>query len=91
MDRFLIQIPYTPDEQLDIMDRMRAESTDLLCMTYWGEMDGQPSGWLVLLADTEEEARGMLPESLRSQARISKVQLLSPEDVEEMHRLAQAA
>lgn len=91
MSRFLIQIPYTPDEQLNVMDRIMDESTDLLCMTYWGEMDGEPSGWMVVLAETEQEARDMLPSDLRSQARIAQVQLLTPQDIDEMHRLAQAA
>ena len=91
MSRFLIHIPYPPDEQLDVIDRMIKQSTDLLCMTYWGDMDGQPAGWLVVLADTEEQARNMLPEDLRDWARIAQVQLLTPQDIEEMHRLAQAA
>ncbi len=91
MSRFLIQIPYPPDQQLDIMDRMMEHNVDLLCMTYWGEMDGEPSGWLVVLADSDGQAREMLPPDLRSQARIAQVQLLTPQDIQEMHRLAQAA
>ncbi len=91
MSRFLIQIPYPPDDQLDVIDRILEQSTDLLCMTYWGEMDGQPSGWLVVLADTAEQARNMLPDGLRDLARIAQVRLLTPQDIEEMHRLAQAA
>ena len=91
MSRFLIQIPYPPDEQLDTMERMMRHSTDLFCMTYWGDMEGEPSAWLVLLANSQEEARDMLPEALRPQARIAQVQLLTPQDVEEMRRLAQAA
>jgi len=91
MRRFLIEIPYTPDERLDVMDRMMRHSIDLLCMTYWGDMDGEPAGWLVVLAENEREARDMLPPDLRDQARIASVQLLTPADLQEMHRLLQAA
>lgn len=91
MARFLMEIRHTPDEHLHTLDELRAHDPDLLSRTYWGNMAGDLSGWLLVEAESDREARDMLPVSLRDRTRIAEVSTISPEQVHLMHHHVQAA
>ncbi len=85
MAQFLIKIPHTPDMFLHTLDEMRDKAPDLLGRTYWGKMEGEHAGWLMVDAENEREARDMLPPALREEAQIAEVRKYSYYDIENLH------
>ncbi|MCL6518353.1 MAG: hypothetical protein K6T99_00825 [Armatimonadetes bacterium] len=87
MAQFLIKISYTPDMFLHTLDEMKEKTPELLGRTYWGNMDGEYAGWLMVDADNEQEARDMLPIVLRNEAQIAEVRKYNIYDIERLHAM----
>ncbi|MHB0911915.1 MAG: hypothetical protein ACYC2Y_00535 [Armatimonadota bacterium] len=88
MKFYMVQITHPHDETLDVLGRIMDYNPTLLPKVFWGEIDGEPMGWALVEAGSEEEARNMLPANLRDDARISDVHNYSLDDVWEMRRAA---
>lgn len=86
MARYMIAISQPADAYLHTLDLMRKESPALLEQVYWGFMDGDFSGWLLVESDSEEEARHMLPVGLQSEAHIAEVHRYPPSEIKHLHR-----
>lgn len=85
MARYMIAISQPADAYLHTLDLMRKESPALLERVYWGFMDGDFSGWLLVESDSEEEARHMLPIGLQSEAHIAEVHRYPPSEIKHLH------
>lgn len=88
MARYLIEVSHEADEKacavaIEILLRT---GSHYLTNAEWGCMDGDHRGWIVVEADSKEEARSVLPPLYRPQARIVKLNRFSLDEIEEILR-----
>jgi len=71
MDRFLVETSHEPKDCVHLLELMNAQG--YLTHFDWGCLSGVHTGWAVIEADDEAEARFVVPPLVRGQARIVKV------------------
>ncbi len=83
MDRYLVESPHTPEECKHTLK----EVLTIGSITHfdWGCMAGEHCGWVILEAETEAQARMVVPAFLRNKARVIKLNKFSPEQVKSIH------
>ena len=86
MARYLIESPHTPAECLKALDAMLEKGAATLAKYDWGCMEGVHTGWTTVEAANESAARDTLPSSLRSKARIVKLNKFTPKEIESFHK-----
>lgn len=59
--------------------------------TYFGCHYGVHKGWAIVDADSETDAKNMLPDFLRNKATVVQVSQLTPEEIKGLHKPAMAA
>ena len=72
MAKFLIEVPHEP-ERLACARVVRiflSTGSHFLAQADWGCADGHHSAWMIVDADSKEEARAIVPPQFRSEARI---------------------
>ncbi|MBI2846912.1 MAG: hypothetical protein HYX82_03425 [Chloroflexi bacterium] len=82
---FHIEMPHTSAECLAALDEIVEQNKKLLDNTYFGCYAGDHTGWAVIEASDEDEARRMLPTSERSKARIVPVGKFTTEQIASYH------
>lgn len=72
MARFLIELPHEADGQTctRFVKLTLTSGSHFLTHAEWGCKDGAHSGWIIVDADSKEEARLILPPPFRPQAKI---------------------
>ncbi len=88
MARYLIEVSHEADEKacavaIEILLRT---GSHYLTNAEWGCMDGDHRGWIIVEADSREEARSVLPPLYRPQARIVKLNRFSLDEIDEILR-----
>jgi hypothetical protein len=78
MNRYFIESPHKAEECAMLL-------RNVLAMGYlmhfdWGCKSGQHVGWAVIEAESEDQARLVVPPMVRDQARILRVDRWGPED-----------
>jgi hypothetical protein len=86
MARYHVEAPHTKEQCLADLDRM-AQKPQLLGKFDWGCMAGDHTGYAVIEAASESEARDMLPAEMRSRAQITEVSKISPEQIQQFHQM----
>ena len=71
MDRYLIETPHAGEECLDLIKVLNAQG--YLWNFDWGCKAGVHSGWAIITAENEAQARLAVPPLVRSRARIVKL------------------
>ena len=71
MDRYLIETPHKGSECLDLLKLINAQG--YLWNFDWGCEAGIHSGWAIINAENEAQARLAVPPLVRSRARIVKL------------------
>jgi hypothetical protein len=84
MDRFLIETPHREQDCLNLIEMVNAQG--YLTHFDWGCMNGVHSGWALIEADSEAEARLAVPPLVRGQARIVKVTKVDAAMLAQMHK-----
>ena len=84
MDRYLIETPHTNDNCLMLLDALNAQG--YLNNFDWGCEAGVHTGWAIINAENEAQARLSVPPLVRNLARIVRLNKFSEEDVTAMHR-----
>lgn len=87
MARFLIESPHTNQGCLEALDIILEKDPELLAKFDWGCGLGYHTGWAIVEAGSEAEVRAMIPTSLRSQARIFRVDKFAPEMIRQKHQM----
>ena len=89
MNRYLIETPHTASECLDLIKLINAQG--YLWNFDWGCKAGIHSGWTIIQAENEEQARLAVPPLVRNRARIiqlNKFEAISNEDYEKQEATA---
>jgi len=93
MPRFLIEASHEPETLAcaKVVQVFLTTGSHYLTNTEWGCMDGQHRSWLIVDADSREQARSLLPAALRAQARIVALKRFTMETIEELMEVHRAA
>ena len=85
MAQYILEVSHTDPECIAGLNRIVEWGMHLLHYAWFGCAVGVHTCWLQLEVDTEAEARGVLPPSMRSQARVVQVQKLTPDQIRDLH------
>jgi hypothetical protein len=86
MDRYLIEISHTPDEKActeavrDILEL----GSHFVTHAEWGCLDDIHTGWLIIEAESHEQARMVLPPADRARAKVIKLTRFRIDDLGEL-------
>ena len=84
MQRFLIEVHHE-DEQLAcarIVQIFLSTGSHYITHADWGCMDGEHSAWIIVEADSKEQARCILPPAFRSEAKIVALNKFTMEQID---------
>ena len=86
MSRFLIEVPHEPEHVAcaRAVEILLKTGSHFLTHADWGCTDGEHKAWIVVEVDSKEEARGILPPPLRSQAKIVQLNYFTMEEIDEI-------
>jgi hypothetical protein len=84
MSRYLIELPHDSEVQAcaRVVQVFLATGSHLLSHADWGCMDGVHSAWIMVEAESKEEARNMVPPALRDDAQITGLNQFTMEQVD---------
>jgi hypothetical protein len=88
MERYFIESPHTVQECLNALDGILAKGAGVLAKYEWGCMAGDHTGYAIVEARSESEAKETIPAFLGGKARIVKLNKFTPEQIREFHRKA---
>lgn len=86
MAKYMLESPHTEEECLQALDETLAKGSDLLAKFDWGCMAGEHTGWAVVEAESESDARNIIPTFLRSKAHVVKVDKFTPQQIKSAHK-----
>src|SRR5437867_11924301 len=73
MSRYLVSAPHTEEECLQTLDNVKAMGPNELRKWDFGCMDGDHTGYMIVMAASSEDALKNVPEPVRAKARAVKV------------------
>jgi len=85
MARYHVAAQHTKEQCLADLDQMAAKPK-VLEKFEWGCMAGDHTGYALLEAGSEQEARSMLPAEMRGRAQIIEVSTITPEQIQSFHQ-----
>jgi hypothetical protein len=88
MPKYQIVTPHDASECLQALDDMLAHDADLLSNMVIGCHFDDHTGYAVIEASDEAEARSRLPRSVSRWARVVEVQHITPEEIRAKHEEA---
>jgi len=83
MDRYFIETPHKEQDCLNLLQLLHAQG--YLTHFDWGCMGGVHTGWAIIDAENEAEARLAIPPLVRGSARIVRVNKFDAAMVEQLH------
>ncbi|MEE9594964.1 MAG: hypothetical protein V3V92_06140 [Candidatus Hydrothermarchaeales archaeon] len=86
MGGYFIESPHEKGNCRVALEEILAKNPDLPEKFDWGCMEGEHTGWIVLEAEDESDARSKLPDILKSDARIIKVNKFTPGQIRLFHQ-----
>ena len=92
MARFLVEVPHeaTPAVCARIVDVFLKSGSHFLTHADWGCLDGDHKAWFIAEVASKEEARSILPPSMRPQAKIVKLNCFTLAEIDAILRYHQA-
>ena len=86
MGRYLIESPHTQQECLRALDEILSKGPPALAGWEWGCMAGDHTGYTIVEAERDSEARETVPSFLRGKARVIGLNRFTPEQIREFHK-----
>ena len=84
--RYLVISPHTPEECLKALDDVSTMGASTLKMWDFGCKSGDHTGYMTVMASSDDEVKAMLPESMRDQAKIVKLSKFTAADLKMAHQ-----
>ena len=85
MGTYVAVASHTGAECMKAMDEIQAQNPKLLKQCQLGCMSGNHTGWVTLEGANEADVRAQLPASMREKAQITKVTMITPEQIKTAH------
>jgi len=86
MGRYFVESPHTAQECLRALDEILSKGPEILEKYEWGCMAGDHTGYAIVEAPSESDARETIPAFLRGKARVVKMNRFTPEQIREFHK-----
>ena len=86
MARFLLEVPHEAVACARAAQIFLNAGSHFLTHADWGCTDGEHKAWILVEAVGKQEARGILPPSMRSQAKIVKLNYFTLEEIDAILR-----
>jgi hypothetical protein len=83
MDRYLVIAPHTQEECMKAIKVIKAVGS--VTRWDWGCKDGEHCGWVIVEAESRDEALLVVPTIERHHARAVKLMRFTPEDIQKLH------
>jgi len=85
MEKYLIEVPHGEDKASCLMavKIFLSSGSHFLANADWGCEDGEHKAWMVVETENKEEAWGILPSSMKPNAKIVKLTRFTRKDMEE--------
>jgi hypothetical protein len=87
MQQFMIELPHSEAECLQMLDEGAAMGSEALSKWRWGCMAGDHTGYAMIEAGSEAEARETIPALVRSKAKVVPVQAVTEEQIKAFHSM----
>ncbi len=86
--RFLIEVPHdvTTLECARAVETVLKSGSHFLTRADWGCKDGEHKAWIIVEVQNKEEARAIVPPSIRSKAKIVQLNSFSLDEIEAILR-----
>jgi hypothetical protein len=86
MQKFLIEVPHSPDTLAcaKVVQVFLSTGSHFLTHADWGCRDGQHSAWMIVEVANKEEARAIIPPGLRAGARIIGLNCFTIEEINDI-------
>jgi hypothetical protein len=85
-DRYLIQSTHKPEDCLTVLDDVAAQDKKLLTKLDWGCMAGDHTAYIIVEATSEDDARSKLPEKMRANAKVQKLNHFTVAEIRSFHQ-----
>jgi len=91
MAKFLIEVPHEEEHVAcaRVVQIFLNTGSHFLTHADWGCMDGEHKAWIVADVENKAEARSILPPPLRAQAKITRLNYFTIEQIDEILRQQQ--
>jgi hypothetical protein len=88
MSRYMIEVDHEAETNAcaRAVDVFLATGSHYLTKADWGCLDGVHTAWIVVEAESREQARSIVPPAFRSQARITALNAFGREQIAELLR-----
>ncbi len=84
MDRYLVESTHTDEDCLHALDLVVAHGH--ITHYDWGCESGVHTGWVIVEADSEDEALLSVPAMIRNKARAVKLTKFTPQIIQSFHK-----
>ena len=85
-EHYLIETTHKPEDCVAALDTMVEKDKKLLSKIDWGCLSGDHTGYVIVEAANEQDARAQLPETLRAGAKVTKVTKFTPKEIASFHQ-----
>ncbi len=83
--KYIVETTHTNEECLRELDEIMKEGKEVLDEFYWGCEKGDHTGYAIVEARNEVEARLLVPDFLRDKAKVVQVSQFTPDQIRSMH------
>ncbi|HXG36115.1 MAG TPA: hypothetical protein VNL15_04030 [Dehalococcoidia bacterium] len=90
MARYMIEASHTPEDCVRVLDLYLRAGAHYLTHAEWGCEDGVHTAWIIVDAETPDEARLRVPPVIRNTASLVKLCKFAPEQIRAFHEMAEA-
>lgn len=86
MPKYFIEVPHAADPVAcaRVIKFFLQTGSHFLRNADWGCVDGEHKAWIILEADSKEEARNVVPPMFRPEARVTQLTTFTLEQIEEI-------
>jgi hypothetical protein len=85
-ERYLIETSHKPEDCVTALDTMVEQDKKLLTKIDWGCLSGDHTGYVIVEASSEQDARAKLPDTLRASAKVVKLNKFTPKEIASFHQ-----
>ena len=88
MGRFLVRVPHDPEPLAcaKVVDVFLRTGSHYLAGADWGCADGDHNAWMIVDADSKDDARQVVPAAFRSETRVVSLNKFTLEQIERIMR-----
>ena len=88
MSKYLIEVPHADDqgECIRVVHIFLSTGSHFLSNAEWGCPDGEHKAWMIVDVLNKEDARTILPPAFRNQAKITRINKFTLDQIEEEMR-----